>query len=50
LAGAAFFAVAITISLIKLQKAPQGLEWHCGDSPPGGLLQGGRPATVAPVR
>jgi hypothetical protein len=49
LAGAAFFAVAITISLIKLQKAPRCAR-HCGDSPPGGLLRGTGPATVAPVR
>jgi len=35
--------------LIKLQKAPQG-QGHCGDPPPGGLLQGPGPAAVAPVR
>ena len=49
LAGAAFFAVAITISLIKLQKALHRCS-QCRDSPPGGLLPGHGPATVAPVR
>jgi hypothetical protein len=49
LAGAAFFAVAITISLIKLQKAPQRLG-PCGNPPPGGLLRSSCSTTVAPVR
>jgi hypothetical protein len=42
LAGAAFFAVAITISLIKLQQAPHR-SFRRGDSSPGGLLVGGCP-------
>jgi hypothetical protein len=49
LAGAAFFAVAITISLIKLQKAPCCISQH-RDPPPGGLLLGSCPSAVAPVR
>jgi hypothetical protein len=39
LAGAAFFAVAITISLIKLQRAPR-CSIQRGDSPPASLPEG----------
>jgi hypothetical protein len=47
--AAAFFAVAITISLIKLQKAPVCISQH-GDPPPGGLPRSRCSATIAPVR
>jgi hypothetical protein len=49
LAGAAFFAVAITISLIKLQRAPHDCI-SCGDSPSGGLPGGCCHPSIAPVR